>query len=94
MTRGWSLLLLGMVSAIFVLGIFDAFVDPSHRLVPEQIMQVSAVVLAGVAIGSILAGLRANGNGSHENPDDPTGDRARQSAREAQHEMGDDDGGN
>lgn len=92
MTRGWSLLLLGVVCAIFLIGVMDAFVDPTHRLIPEQIMSVAAVILAGVAIGSILAGLRANGHGA--DPDDPTEGRARQSAREAQHEMGDDDGGN
>ena len=54
MPRTWALITLGAVLAVFLLGLLDVSLNKHHA---DSIMRIAAVILSGVAIGAILAGL-------------------------------------
>ena len=63
MKKRWAKITLGVVAAVFLMGILDiSFSDPSSMNVPEGVVSLAAVILSGVAVALIVAGIR-NGNG-------------------------------
>jgi hypothetical protein len=64
MSRRAAYFALGMLGAIFVLGVGQLFLDPNCQVIPEQIVRLAIAILSGVAIGAILTALRAD-NGEY-----------------------------
>ena len=63
MSRHYAYVTLGILAGIFILGLGESMGHPFDNLIPESFIKVAATVLAGVAIGTILAGLKSNGGG-------------------------------
>ena len=63
MSRRYTYATLVILILIFLVGIFDTYIDPIHDFIPEAFPKIAATILAGVAIGTILAGLKRNGSG-------------------------------
>lgn len=62
MSKRYAHFALVTLSVIFVLSLLDKACDPTLNFIPPEIATLAVTILAGVAIGSIIAGLtRANG---------------------------------
>ena len=69
MSRQSAWLVFSLLVVLLVLGIMDAFVNPARHLIPDRIVSLAAVIVAGVAVGLILAALRASNGTSHTDDD-------------------------
>lgn len=92
MSRRWAHVILGIVGITFVVGVVEVSFELTS-LLPDEILRLAAVILSGVTIGAILAGLR-QANGISADPDDTHTDRSRQSARIARQDIDDHEGDN
>lgn len=55
-----AIVILTNLTLIFVLGVVDLLVHPASPLIPEYVLKLASVILAGVAVGIILISLRQN----------------------------------
>lgn len=61
MQRTWAMRAVWTLVILFVLGAID-YLTPLTSVIPTPFAKLAAAILIGVAIGSILQGLRENGN--------------------------------
>jgi hypothetical protein len=63
-SRRAAYITLGFLGMIFVLGVDEALGHAFDYLIPDELARLAVAILSGVAIGAILAALRANGRDS------------------------------